>query len=478
MSTDKRTQSGTEHGARAPHGRAGRGRVAEFLRGAAVPVVVGLLARLIALAFASDIRCLLDECGYQQLTQDLLNGQGYRPYRGHLWAPGYVGFLALHGFARPDLALAAKFTQVFLSTATQVLLFVLVRQIHGRKVAMGTSWLFALYPTLIAFTHYLWPETLYLFAYAAATLLLFSFRRQIERSARAHYGLIATAGFVYGLSCLIKPAPLYFLPILLLWLVLTTRPRQLSGAAALVFLISTSVPILPWTARNYLEYERFLLIDATGGMTLWHGNSLVPPRISDFGMKRPLVMSYPRCREENIVDRDRCDTRRAAQSILNDPVRFISRIPTKMADLWSPNSFLIRHVRLNIYGKASRFVIGSISLVATLTYALILVAAVLGLALHQQGENVEEKAALKTYVLSMVAYYILLHSLVFGLSRFRLPLMPFLMPFAALAWLKRYELPSLLRRPLLLIPTVLVLLLLFLGWSQRLGPLLDFAVKA
>ena len=70
--------------------------------------------------------------------------------------------------------------------------------------------------------------------------------------------------------------------------------------------------------------------------------------------RRPHNATVPRgfaeCRDLQLIDRDRCNTKQALQLIAGDPMRFLRRLPTKLVDLLSPTSFLIRHIRWGLYG--------------------------------------------------------------------------------------------------------------------------------
>jgi hypothetical protein len=46
-------------------------------------------------------------------------------------------------------------------------------------------------------------------------------------------------------------------------------------ATALVFAAAAAMAVLPWTARNYLTYDRIVFVAADGGVTFWTGNHLL-----------------------------------------------------------------------------------------------------------------------------------------------------------------------------------------------------------
>jgi hypothetical protein len=46
---------------------------------------------------------------------------------------------------------------------------------------------------------------------------------------------------------------------------------------------------VPWTQRNALEYDRFLLLDTSGGETMYFGNNDFPPMTTDRKLHRRAV---------------------------------------------------------------------------------------------------------------------------------------------------------------------------------------------
>ncbi|MDH3214181.1 MAG: glycosyltransferase family 39 protein [Myxococcales bacterium] len=445
--------------------------------GLLAPLLVGLGVRMVVLAFGLGMDCTHDECAYAELTRVLLDGHGVQPYGGHLWAPGYVSFLALHGLVVERFVDAAKLTQVLLSVASLALLYDLARSIFDRRIAALAAWIFALYPTLIAFTHYLWPETLYI------VLLLLSLRLALEagRAAadpgRALVPWAVAAGVALGATCHVKPLPLYFVPVLAVWLFVFFGRNVRAVTAGLLVAGTVALTLIPWTVHAYRQYGRAMIVEATIGENLWRGNNHFLPPNADWGMPRPLEGGYPACKDANFVDQDRCNVGRALGFVRGHPALFLRRVPFKLADLWGPNSFLIRHLHFGLYGETPRVVVVALSALTVASYAAVVVGAVLGLAFAVGGPNRSERVAWVWLVMLLVLYYCAVHALVFGMSRFRLPLMPLLFPFAAMAWTERRRLGELRQRPAALAAIATVLLLFAASWSGRWAPIWEFPAR-
>ncbi len=97
-----------------------------------------------------------------------------------------------------------------------------------------------------------------------------------------------------------------------------------------------------------------------------------------------------------------------------------------MIDMWNPTSFLLRQFRVGAYGDAEGLFPTVLSWCAILAYLVALGAGLAGLAVSYR----DPRAWL---VIALILFFTAIHALTFGLTRFRLPLMPFLIIFAARA---------------------------------------------
>jgi hypothetical protein len=136
----------------------------------------------------------------------------------------------------------------------------------GPRAAVVAAWLAAIYPPLVWIPSYVLSETLYSVLAIGATVVL---QRTVDnRESPASKTFVSlTAGVLCGVSILVRPAMLLFLPLAALWLVAGGAKRQV-----LLFLVATIVVVTPWTVRNVLKYDRFVLVASEGGVTFWTGN--------------------------------------------------------------------------------------------------------------------------------------------------------------------------------------------------------------
>jgi arylsulfatase A-like enzyme len=430
---------------------------------------VALAIRLVALWAARDAELVLDEQTYALRAEALLDGRGFlgsyqswvrhdasKPvdlpqYPGAWQPPGYTVFLAaILGVSGRSL-FAAKLAQVLLGSLSVLLVLDLGRRWFGERAGRAAAWCAALYPNLIAFTHYLWSETLFVFLLLAGLAALG--RREAAPSARG----AALAGVLLGLAALTRAALVYFLPLLSAWILLAHRAhgRAALRAAALVPALALAA-ILPWTVRNTLLHGGFVLIETNGPYNLWRGNGPgafedrcspeVPHYswpfeclpISPVGNRYAWILIADAKRAIGKEDPSDLEVVRYAQAaawseIRAHPAAFARRIVPRLVDMWNPTSFLVRHLQVGAYGPVPALAAFALAWSAMLAY---LAAAGPSLA----GAWIERRNPFTWLVALLVLFYSGISALSFGLTRFRLPLeaLGLLLAGAALAaWRRR-----------------------------------------
>jgi len=148
----------------------------------------------------------------------------------------------------------------------------------------------------------LFSELIYMFLFLLHVWLLLRF----DTSGRRRY--LALSGFALGAATLTRSPALYSLAFVVLWLVVRAgikdqRPKtkdQLSkpflkkypwsfviGHSSLVILCCLAI-VLPWTARNYIVYQRFIPVDTLGQINLWLDLDAVDKRDDHINQLRQL----------------------------------------------------------------------------------------------------------------------------------------------------------------------------------------------
>lgn len=400
-------------------------------------MVSSFLLKVYCLALTAEIPLVLDERIYFRYALKFLSGQGLV---GTNYPPLYRLFLAGAIFLLGESIWKIKFVQIVLSTINVWILFLLGEELFDRRVALVGALLFSFYPTLIGFTHYLWSETLFIFLLSWAFYLLVRFASIRRR------GYLVGGGALLGLSALTRSVVFFSLPFLVLWLFLVHRRGIRSTfLSALLLTSSCLLVVVPWTVRNYRRYHDFIFIETNWGYVLWKGNNrfVWPFGGNELNYPGPFG-SYPifysrasrdeliaRCEDRYQTSRltaaqlNECAAREALDYILEEPLAFLARARTKMAILWHPTSFVIRHFVLGFYGERDKRWVSVVTWLVYLSYLLVMITGTVGF-LYSNDDN-------RLLFLMLVGYWCLVHSISISMNRYRLPLMPFIMLYSGYA---------------------------------------------
>ena len=432
-------------------------------------LIVLLLAafalRATAAWWARDAQPWNDQITYLQRAEDLLDGKGYTGsyqswvrhpgerqlrtlprYAGAYQAPGYPAFIALvMGVAGRDLVWV-KVAQVLLGVASTWLVYRLGCNWFDARVGLAAGWLFALDPTLIAFTHYVFAETLFTFLLLAGIVVL------TPRVSSTSLPRMLLVGVLLALAAYVKSSVLYFLPVLAMWFVWWRREHWRHALLGVgVATLAWGACVAPWTLRNWRIHDGFVLIDSSGPFNFWRGNQVGAyqrrVRDADENVRFPAPFdAFPMSPVAEVGGRTVVDSARnefekdfptdlevmhtanrmALEYIALEPKWFVHRAWYKIVDTWNPTSFVMRHIAKRGYGEIDPALAAALSWACVLAYLLVMALALPVLCLRIR----EPRVAL---VALLVGYYTAIHAVTFGLTRFRLPLMPFLMVLAGCA---------------------------------------------
>ncbi len=235
----------------------------------ALPLLAGLLLRLAVIPPRPvlDLAPLVaDEGNYVGIAESLAAGAGIPDRWIWLRPPGYPLFLA--GFLRlaDDNLRAPLLAQVFVGTATLLIVALLAGQLWGRRGALVAATWTALDPSLIYYTRILHAEVLY-----TALLLLAALALTRYATPGATWRPLAMAAVAVGCAALCRPTVIATLPFLALWVALRHWHGDLRTGlrhAALLLGLVAAV-IAPNAARNWVAYERIIPLDTTLGYIFW-----------------------------------------------------------------------------------------------------------------------------------------------------------------------------------------------------------------
>ncbi|MFH0964058.1 MAG: glycosyltransferase family 39 protein [Planctomycetota bacterium] len=348
-----------------------------------------------------------DSVGYDMVarnflaTGDLVQGESTKISR----VPVYPLYLsACYKLFGEGNYVFPRVIQAVLGSVLCLVVYELARPLLGARVALLAALGAAVYPFFIFYSALLLTETFFTLALAIFLWLILSLERLPDQPLLAK---AAVAGLLAGATVLLKPSFLLFLPFLAaLWLLVSKRPARALGAL-LAIALCTAFVMTPWVVRNWTLTERFVPTTLTVGISLYEG---VHP-MADGG---PSMDRMPReVYGVSEYEQDRLYRQLAVDIIRTEPRRILTLAGVKFLRFWNvvPNSPAHQDFKYRLLSVAS--------LVPILCFACIGVV----------------KAPLpvgqRLLLLSPAIYFTLLHMLFVSSIRYRDPVMPFVIIFAA-----------------------------------------------
>ena len=233
-------------------------------------------------------------------------------------------------------------------------------------------------------------------------------------------------GLLFGLATLTRTMMLILLP--LVWYAAVTAFQWRRGA--LFSLVTTGVALAVvgcWTARNWNVHHRFVLVDTTLGYNLYASNNPKTPllgswRVDDMVTRDP---TYKRVRAmKSELGRNDAFIHEAITYIKENPVHSLILGVTKALGLWVPDFFVAGNVRSGSFGPIWR-PLGKPALVLTFAAYLFVVVMAIKSAWKRRREWTTRFIALAVLISTLP------HFVVYGLSRYHLPMIPLLILLAS-----------------------------------------------
>ena len=259
-------------------------------------LAVALAARLAYVLLTPRYVPLHDDRAFDRLALGVARTGAYPDVGGHPTAyrpPGFTYVLGgLYALAGPGHAriVAARLFQVAVGTGIVAALGALAQRLFGRRAALGTMAVAALYPPLIGVGAALVSEPQTVLLELGAVLAVLAWRS--DHCLR----WAVVAGVAAGALALTRSNAFVVIPALAAGLAVRRRGRsRLSVVRAPALMIAAAVAIVvPWTVRNAVVMRSFIPVsDETGGTlagtynpvsahdraapAFWHLLSQIPP---------------------------------------------------------------------------------------------------------------------------------------------------------------------------------------------------------
>jgi 4-amino-4-deoxy-L-arabinose transferase-like glycosyltransferase len=401
-------------------------------------LTIGLAVRLVLWAGAAGVEPRIeDEREYLSLASRLVayGEYGYRTDTPtSLRPPLYPAFIAaVYRIVGTESLQAVRLVQALLSLVTCVLLFRLGRLAYSARAGIWAAGILAFYPTFLGYNNLILTEVVFtLWAVAGVLAIVTALRRD-------NIPLLAAAGVSVALGALTRSILFPFAPVLCGFLIAAWRGSLARRAlAASVFAFSFTGVIAPWADRNSRLEHTFVPIDCMGGRNFMMGNYEYTPMyrswdaISLKGERAWIAVLYARHeRDWGDPTQGQIDKRAMAEAISyirQNPLLTLRRDLVKFADFWGLEREIVAGAANGFFGQIPTAVVGAIGLAVCGTYVLVLFSGVFGASLRPPTDT-------RTHILFLlvITFVCGVHSVVFAHSRYHLPVMPFVMLYAAAA---------------------------------------------
>lgn len=278
-------------------------------------------------AFSSQFTPDFSDAGhYNEAANRILDDKSLIPpdkgdYYNPTKPPGYAGFISLiYRVAGRDNLRAVFVVQAVLSTLTLLLVYLIASSRFGPRPALVAVGLGAVFTDMVLYNITLMTETLALFLVVLGIWALS--RLPLTRV------LLAIGSLAFGISILVRPSVLFFLPGIALWIFIATQ-FNLRAKLAQVLLLGAFVglPLTPWIAAN-IQAGNGLTNLGPGTINLWLA--------SDPGLVEEGWPEIPRNGRTD-AEIERALLREALQNIRDRPASYAQEVLLRLSSFLGAN---------------------------------------------------------------------------------------------------------------------------------------------
>lgn len=284
--------------------------------------------------------------------------------------PGHVFFFAAMLktamlLGDPPLGIAMiRGVQVALSLLLVPVGYDLARRLFSRQAGLIFATVLAVWFPLVELPALILSEPLFFFALALSCWGLVRWRDS------RGWPWLASAGAALAVAALARSPALYAAVFVLGFLLWETAPgdRRAPGAARLrswlrrfavvaaIFLLPFAAIIAPWTARNYVTYNRLIIIDTLGPVNLWMAMSDAVNAGRGEGEAKAILAAIPQEERQDFVSAD-------IRRILNEePWRLTRNFWPHFQHIWKAQFIEDYFVKVSFFTRPLRevWIIGAV----------------------------------------------------------------------------------------------------------------------
>jgi tetratricopeptide (TPR) repeat protein len=447
-------------------------------QGVLVVAILGVAVRLVHIANTTDVptaqHLIGDAAGYYEWSQRIAAGE-WIGHKSFYQAPLYPYVLAVWSLFGSTSVTAIRILQALCGSTACAMLCIAASRIFCRRVGLLSGLMLALYGPAIYFDCIVQKASLDCLLVCAVLACI------AAHFARTSWPRCALLGAVVSLLCLTRENAVAWHLVLPAWILFrkpdegTTPPDQAARTVSLIeakhlgqtrfaaqgnwgprisrltaYLLGAGLVLLPVGLRNYYVQGEFLLTTSQAGPNFYIGNNAHAD-----GRYQPLVRGHEtptfeqvdatqlaeRATGQKLTPRDVSQywLRQAWDDIAADPARWLKLTAYKILLVW--NCYEIADAEsITIYRRQSPV----LNALSTLwNFGGLVPLAVLGIAItwNDRSRLWAFYALIGTMTLAVAAFYVL--------ARYRYPLVPLLIPFAAAGsvelWRRRARLHTAIR---------------------------------
>jgi 4-amino-4-deoxy-L-arabinose transferase-like glycosyltransferase len=356
-----------------------------------------------------------DAATYDQIAHNLISEGKYVQYHGTgMWLsfrPPLLPFVLAGLYSIVGYSFtASRLLMIIIGSLLPLVVFALTRRVFGKRAAIIAGVVSAVYPSFVLYSNTLHTEGLFVVLLYLLIMFLIRFADGMKTVD------ICVAGVIAGLGCLCRPTLLAFVPVCILWLLITGKRGLLQSLrAAVLLVVLAGAVIAPWTYRNYSVHGEFVPIASRGGVTLWLGNNrwATGNIANDYEKLREVMPDTGTLTE---TQSSRFFRQEAMKYIKTYPQRFVVLGVKRVFHLWRPEGFRFPGLVEKI-PRMGRFAIGFLSYVPFFLLFLV------GVVLLLKGLRLLRDPPLLLFTF-LVVTFTLVHAVFASMPRYRQPLEP------------------------------------------------------
>lgn len=408
-------------------------------------LLLSLLIRLLAFLPLHRMQMRFDEreyfrqaVGYERLAQSALQGEAparkdvLQAYNGGGFLPLNSILIGLGFLFLPDTVFAARLIVILFSVLTTLLVFLTARKLLDERAAFFAALLHALFPSFICFSHYLWSETLFILV---LFLVLYIALVMMESGRTPRLFLwAALLGFVLGLLALTRGAALALLFFFPIWLAWVMKGKVYRILVPLTVVFTVALTLYPWERILFRMERKFVVLSTIGNeYSLYTYNNPFVRRGSMYASWDD-VRAAGRYLKDYSVSKGITQPSAARVLVMREITHhfpaFVKRTFENVLQMWTVDFFPMRQVFNMGYPPLPPWLILLGGVIFFIAHAALLCLALIGF--FARGLPLRKTVL----VLGMVVVGSLPYLLMLSHTRYNLPQVALLLPFAGYGALK------------------------------------------